>query len=176
MPSLAELAASGPAPAGERPRLKLAQRSAAPAATSVAPASSSASPFGAARPREETLRAKGVDAAEVDKKIDLKASSSRLTRQQQEEADAVAEDLAAVEAELRRANEMELPENDLRAKAEAKRQELDALLSKFAQLNAERQAAKPAENPAQPRRHFERPSERRKRLEAAAQANQRNAY
>lgn len=124
-----------------------------------------------------TLAAKGVDAAEIDKKIELKTrASTRLTRQQQDEADAVAAELAHAERELREANENEMPENELRAKAEEKRAELDGLLASFAKINMERaeasKAAGSTAGAAKPvtaqRPNFERPSERRRRLEAAA--------
>ena len=78
-------------PAG-RPKLMLKKRDPAAAAKAAAERSASASgkpnPFGAARPREETLKAKGVDVKLMDKKIEAKTTSTtRMTRQQREEAD-----------------------------------------------------------------------------------------
>jgi hypothetical protein len=67
-------------------------------------------------------------------------------------------ELTRFEAELREANENELPEESYRLKAEAKRKELTALMTKFAKENEEQQ-------PSSSEMKFERPSERRKRLE-----------
>jgi hypothetical protein len=68
-----------------------------------------------------------------------------------------------VEADLRKANEMELPEDQFRIKAEAKRKELNDLMAKFTKENAEAEAAKSSSGDGD--RKFERPSERRRRLE-----------
>ncbi len=77
-------------PPSERPRLKLAPRSAA--AASSGPAKSSI--FGGARTREEILAAKGVDVKKKEAELDAKARPKRLTKQQ-------AEELAAAEAEIK---------------------------------------------------------------------------
>jgi hypothetical protein len=82
----------------------------------------------------------------------------RRTQEQEREIEAVRSELTKYEAELREANEMELPEETYRLKAEEKRKELSALMAKFAKENEEQQ-------PAASEMKFERPSERRKRLE-----------
>lgn len=98
------------------------------------------------------------------------------------EQDKKVEDLRAelteIELKLREANEMELPEEEFRVAAEAKREELNGLVKEFTELNMKefeaRQAKKESDrhssrgDPNGGRgggRNFERPSERRRRLE-----------
>ena len=88
-PGAPEAPAASP-PAG-RKRLQLKKRDPAAAAAnaaSLAPSSGKANPFGAARPREEILQGKGVDARAEDRKREQKTlAAKRLTRMQREEAD-----------------------------------------------------------------------------------------
>ena len=88
--SALDAAVTSSEPPSERPRLKLAPRSAA--AASSGPAKSSI--FGGARTREEILAAKGVDVKKKEAELDAKARPKRLTKQQ-------AEELAAAEAEIK---------------------------------------------------------------------------
>ena len=98
------------------------------------------------------------------------------------EQDKKVEDLRAelteIELKLREANEMELPEEEFRVAAEAKREELNGLVKEFTELNMKefeaRQEKKESDRPSSGggpnggrggRRNFERPSERRRRLE-----------
>ena len=101
-------------PAG-RPRLQLKKRDPAAVAAQDRARANSASgkpnPFGAAKPREETLKAKGVDAAEMDRAIEARTNAAtRLTRQQREEADVLSAAVKEAEDALREANENEMPE------------------------------------------------------------------
>lgn len=124
-----------------RKKLVLKKRdpvAAAAAKSSLAPSSGKSNPFGAARPREETLLAKGVDVKEMDAKLESRTTAAkRLTRMQREEADIASARVARAEAALREANEKEMPENALLADLEAKRAELAQLLEKFAKVNIE---------------------------------------
>ena len=79
------------------PKLKLAPRgstSAAESSTSTAASAGSAksNPFGAAKPREVTLQAKGVDVIAEEAKVEAKLKAARplrFTKAQQEEVDAL---------------------------------------------------------------------------------------
>ena len=85
----------------------------------------------------------------MDRKTELKAQAAhRLTRQQREEADAIAAEVKHAEEALREANEKELPENALRATLEQKRKELNDLMEQFAAANLE---ARSQPRPKQPR-------------------------
>lgn len=73
-----------PAPAeysgsGGRPRLQLKPRSKAAPQDSGAAGGGSSSIFGAAKPREAVLASKGIDPTLVDKRVERKASVTRLT-------------------------------------------------------------------------------------------------
>lgn len=158
-------------PAG-RPRLQLKPRSKAAAPQAAGGGSSSI--FGAAKPREAVLASKGIDPTLVDKRVERKASVARLTAEQDRQVEALRKELTEVEEKLREANEQELPEEEYRVAAEEKRQELNKLMKEFAELNlkgpsadvkveegADAKGSKP-----DGRKHYERPSERRRRLEA----------
>ena len=122
-----------------RPRLQLKKRDPAAAARLAQQAPRRGSnPFGDAKPREEVLTNKGIDVRAMDRKTELKAQAAhRLTRQQREEADAIAAEVKHAEEALREANEKELPENALRATLEQKRKELNDLMEQFAAANLE---------------------------------------
>jgi hypothetical protein len=80
---MSEFAAAGEgapaaAPTGERPRMQLKPRSKAAGATGGFANTGSNNPFGAARPREEILKAKGVDVAKID--AELEERTRRLPR------------------------------------------------------------------------------------------------
>ncbi|KAL7483780.1 hypothetical protein ACHAWX_000187, partial [Stephanocyclus meneghinianus] len=168
-----------PAPSsytGERPKLNLKPRSqtkdpTTPPTTSAS--SSKSNPFGAAKPRELVLQSKGIDPAAADKKAERKAGVVRLTDEQNRRVEAVRAELEEIEAQLREANENELPEEEYRVAAERKRDELNELMKEFQSVNLrdaegsttraeeeERRGGKREET-----RKFERPSERRRRLE-----------
>ena len=73
-----------PAPAeysgsGGRPRLQLKPRSKAAPQDSGAAGGGSSSIFGSAKPREAVLASKGIDPTLVDKRVERKASVTRLT-------------------------------------------------------------------------------------------------
>ena len=79
----------GAEPPMQRKRLQLQPRSEAGAAAAQASQSAKANPFGAAKPREEILASKGMNAADMDKQIERKAAPVRLTREQEEEIAAI---------------------------------------------------------------------------------------
>lgn len=81
------------------------------------------------------LASKGIDASLVDAKVERKASIPRLTAEQDRRIEALRKELTAVEERLREANEMELPEEDLRIESESKREELNALIAAFHEAN-----------------------------------------
>ena len=134
-------------PAG-RPKLMLKKRDPAAAAKAAAERSASASgkpnPFGAARPREETLKAKGVDVKLMDKKIEAKTTSTtRMTRQKREEADQLSQAVREAEDALREANENEMPENALRETLAAKRKILNDFMEQVAAANMQKVGGAP---------------------------------
>lgn len=166
---------------GVRPRLQLKPRSATASGDHGGGGSSGKSnPFGAAKPREQVLASKGIDASLVDKRVERKASVPRLSAEQDKQVEDLRSELTDIEEKLREANEMELPEEDFRIAAEGKREELNVLVKGFHELNLKERNARPAERmerssasgkgaggaPGEtPPRKFERPSERRRRLE-----------
>ncbi|KAL7532086.1 hypothetical protein ACHAWF_004008 [Thalassiosira exigua] len=169
---------------GVRPRLRLKPRSANAGSTSQdpSPRAGGSNPFGAAKPREEVLASKGIDASLVDKRVERKASVPRLTAEQDRQVEDLRAELTDIELKLREANEMELPEEDFRIAAEEKREELNVLVKGFNEMNLKEraegdQARKErdggrgggghgaAGGAGSPQRKFERPSERRRRLE-----------
>ena len=92
-----------------RPKLMLKKRDPAAAARLAQTRSRGSNPFGDAKPREEVLTSKGVDVKAMDRKTELKAQAAhRLTRQQREEADALAAEVKNAENALQEANEKEL--------------------------------------------------------------------
>eukprot|EP00585_Thalassiosira_rotula_P014162 CAMPEP_0196164774 /NCGR_PEP_ID=MMETSP0911-20130528/886_1 /TAXON_ID=49265 /ORGANISM="Thalassiosira rotula, Strain GSO102" /LENGTH=159 /DNA_ID=CAMNT_0041430081 /DNA_START=23 /DNA_END=498 /DNA_ORIENTATION=- len=132
---------------GVRPRLQLKPRSATAGKSSGASGggSSKSNPFGAAKPREEVLASKGIDASLVDKRVERKASVPRLTADQDRQVEDLRKELTEIEEKLREANEMELPEEDFRVAAEEKREELNELVKGFHDLNLEERNARDAE-------------------------------
>ena len=86
-------------------------------------------------------------------------------------------ELTEIEKQLREANEMELPEEKFRVAAAPKRKELTELMAEFAQSNSSQQTNSSAvtkgtetsERSSHPK--YERPSERRKRLEKQTPRN-----
>ncbi|GMH71669.1 hypothetical protein TrLO_g15417 [Triparma laevis f. longispina] len=152
----------------QRPRLKLAPRTKPPSTNQPSSSSTSSSIFGGARSREEILASKGIDLKKQEEALEKKAAVVKLTKDQEEEAEACRSELAYAEKELREANEKELPEGDKRSKMEAKKTELADLLAKFAEVNLKKTKETEAEiqeklKEGKPR--FERPSERRRRQE-----------
>ncbi|KAL7470513.1 hypothetical protein ACHAXS_010767 [Conticribra weissflogii] len=125
-------------PAGERPRLHLQPRSSTAAASAAAPASpSKPNPFGAAKPREEVLASKGIDPTLVDTRIEKKAHVPRLTAEQDRQVELLRKELTEIEEKMREANENELPEEEYRVAAEEKREELNDLMRRFQEVNLE---------------------------------------
>ena len=86
-------------------------------------------------------------------------------------------ELTEIEKQLREANEMELPEEKFRVAAAQKRKELTELMAKFAESNSSQQTHSTSETnvteTATRSNHpkYERPSERRKRLEKQTPRN-----
>lgn len=138
----------GTTPAAELPR------SARPRSRSI---SSKGDPFGAALPREQVLKQRGIDPSEQDSRFELKAEVAHFTPEQEAEVEAVQAQLTKLEREWRNANENELPEEQIRTAAESKRTELNALMKKFHDINAAAAASE--------QNQYERPSERRHRKE-----------
>jgi len=79
--------APAPDPTRTRPKLKLAPRSKT-AGTTASTGGASSSIFGAARSREDVLKEKGIDAKTLDEKVNKKAQVLKLTKDQEEEAEA----------------------------------------------------------------------------------------
>ena len=86
-------------------------------------------------PREQVLKQRGIDVAKEDYRFECKAEVAHFNREQEAEIERVRAELTKLEKELRQANEMELPEETLRAQVEPKRAELNDLLTKFAEMN-----------------------------------------
>ena len=97
--------------------------------------------------------------------------SSQLLQEQEEEVEAVRKELTEAEIKLREANEMELPEETYRVKYDEKKKELNGIVEKFSKMNLEKKksrgsAGEGGDSGATGQRlHYERPSERRKRLD-----------
>lgn len=94
-----------------------------------------------------------------------------LLQEQNEEIQAIQAELTKAEADLRDANEKELPEASFQKVVDTKRKELQDLMETYAKENAKDNAQ---ETNAAERKHFERPSERRKRLEEQGGASHGN--
>ena len=127
----------------------------------------SSNPFGAAKPREEILAKRGVDVRLVDERVEKKATVAHLSREQDEEVEAVRQELTRAEENLRDANEKELPEETFRVLCEEKRKELNELVAKFAEVNLKKEKERGGRGgsdvaPGQHQRH-PRPSERHAR-------------
>jgi hypothetical protein len=112
-------------------------------------------PFGEALPREQVLKQRGIDVAKEDFRFERKAELSKFTRDQEAQIEAVRVELTKAETLFRQANEMELPEEEFRAAAEAKRNELNDLVKKFTDMNVTSKTEKLTSNV--------RPSERHRR-------------
>jgi hypothetical protein len=121
--------------------------------------SAKGNPFGAAVPREQVLKTRGIDASVMDASIERKANVLHFTSEQEAELEAVRVALTKAEKELLEANENELPEETFRIKAEAKRKELNDLMTKFAHVSVDPNSEKGQGEG----RGFERPSERSER-------------
>jgi hypothetical protein len=91
----------------------------------------------------------------MDASIERKANVLHFTSEQEAELEAVRVALTKAEKDLLEANENELPEETFRIKAEAKRKELNDLMSKFAHVSDEKGQGEG--------RPMERPSERQER-------------
>jgi len=126
--------------------------------------SSSSSIFGQAKPREEVLADKGIDVKTVDERIQKKAAVLHLTRDQELEVNELRAELATIEKSRREANEKELPEEAFRVAANKKKAELSEMMKTFAEEDRKK-GSQPV------RREYERPSERRKRLEQLKDEN-----
>merc|ERR1719221_2446798 len=109
---------------GVRPRLNLKPRSANAGKDNGGGGgvSSKSNPFGAAKPREQVLASKGIDAKQVDQRVERKAHRTKLTADQDKQDEELRLELTNIELKLREANEMELPEEEFRVAAEAKRE------------------------------------------------------
>lgn len=168
-----------------RPRLNLKPRSAqGVAAATSGGASRKSNPFGAAKPREDVLASKGIDAHIVDNRIEKKAAVRRFTSDQERDVEKLRGELTKIEEDMREANENELPEEEYRVAAEEKRTELNDLMAKFAESNLgdtgglseksqqvrsapQSREGNPVDNGGRPK--YERPSERRRRAEQQRQ-------
>ena len=91
--------------------------------------------FGEARPREEILRQRGLDAQDLDRQYDRKAAPIHYTPDQEQRLEQVRAALELAAAALRDANENEMPEDEFRRAEEQQRKELNALLEEFAKTN-----------------------------------------
>jgi hypothetical protein len=92
----------------------------------------------------------------MDASIERKANVLHFTSEQEAELEAVRVALTKAEKDLLEANENELPEETFRIKAEAKRKELNDLMTKFAHVSVDGNK----EGGQGEGRQFERPSER----------------
>ena len=145
-----------------RPRLKLKKRS--NNATSSKPKKSSgasSSIFGQARTREEILASKGIDSSALAKRVAAKTQRlPRMSKEEGETYESIQEEIAFAKSELEKA-ETEEAKATANAEIATKQAELKALVDgvrKAAedQMKAPKEAGRP---------RFERPSERRRRLD-----------
>ena len=122
------------------------------------------SPFGAARPREEILKSKGVDYKKVEEDLAKRtAKMPRMTREQQEELKAARAEVAFAQETLKNAET-----DDERKAAEAevtqKEKEIAEMVESFKKVNLEKRQSRAKEGgkDEQQGRPFIRPSERRR--------------
>jgi Spy/CpxP family protein refolding chaperone len=136
-----------------RSRLQLKPRSAEGVAAAQASNSGKSNPFGAARPREEILREKGVDIQKMEADLDKRtAKLPRMNKEQTEEYDAL------VEAHSFEQSEVEKAENEAgKAAAEAKVATAKKAIDEW--------IVKLRETELSSKKTYERPSERRARAE-----------
>ena len=140
----------GPPPEGGRRRLQLKPRSAEGVAAANAQRSTKSNPFGAARPREEILKAKGVDVGAMEAKLDAKtAKLPRMNKEQQEEYDSLSDALKFEQSEIEKADTPEA-----KAAADEKVKAAQTALDEWV-----------AALRATEKKSYERPSERRARAE-----------
>lgn len=88
-------------------------------------------------------------------------------------------ELDHVEKLRREANEKELPEEQYRVEVEKKKKELNDLMKQFSEMNATKkveQQSVPKRDTGGERRQYERPSERRKRLEQKRESGDDQYY
>ena len=146
-----------------RPRLKLKKRTNNAAAASKPKKSSGASSsiFGQARTREEILAAKGIDSSALAKRVAAKTQRMpRMRKEERETYESIQEEVAFAKAELEKA-ETEEAKAAATAEIASKEAELKAHIDGIRKAAEERlKAPKEAGRP-----RFERPSERRRRLE-----------
>ncbi len=152
-------------PAG-RPRLKLKKRTKPLPNRGAAPAASSgnSSIFGQARTREEILAAKGIDSSALEKRIAAKTQRlPRMSREEGETYDAIGQEIAFAKSELEKA---ETDEDKAKAQAEIdlKEQQRKDHVENIRKAQEAKLKA-PREDGARGRPRFERPSERRRRLD-----------
>lgn len=154
-------------PPSERPRLKIAPRTA-----TTAPTSAKSSIFGGARTREEILASKGIDARKKDAELETKARPKRLTKQQAEELEAAKAEIMFEQERLATATTAG-DKAAAQANVDAKEKEVAALGEKFKAQNLAYEHKKTAEKAggaaggAPKRPQFVRPSERRRMREEA---------
>lgn len=114
------------------------------------------------------MASKGIDAKKVDERIQKKATVIHFTKDQDAEIQAVQAELSRAEADLRNANEQELPEEKYRVVVEQKKKEMNEMVEQYTKENAEKAKEKAKAAGADGKHHFERPSERRRRLDEEA--------
>ena len=117
-------------PPQERRRLQLKPRSAAGAAQASknSPRSSKSNPFGAAKPREEVLRAKGVDVAAKEAELDKRVSKlPRMNKDQQETLDSLRSEVDFAKNELTKASTAE-DKSKAQTELDKKNAEMEALI------------------------------------------------
>lgn len=158
----------------ERPQRKKLELKPRTVSSKVSPQSSAqesnnrkSNPFGAAKPREEVLASKGIDSKLVDLKFQKKASIVHFTKSQDAELDVIRRELKTAESQWREANEMELPEETYRVLTEQKRKELKEMMDKFKLENSKEEQLSSGDLT----KTYQRPSERRKRLEQEPKPN-----
>eukprot|EP00949_MAST-11_sp_MAST-11-sp1_P001936 g1936.t1 len=154
-----------------RPKLKLKARS-KPKTQDAASSAASSSIFGQAKPREQVLKAKGVDASELDSRVDAKVTRlPRMNREQQATYEAILNEVSFAKSELEKAETDEAREaatKEIAAKEEQVELFLDGVRS------AMEEKLKASKTDGRPR--FERPSERRRRMEERNRAGGRGGH
>ena len=164
-------AGQSPGEGGQRKRLQLKPRSAEGVKAAAAARPQKSNPFGAARPREEILKSKGVDASALEKRIEAKTRTlPRMNKEQTEEYEGILGEHKFAVAALEKATTDE-DKAKQKAEVDAKKKALDEFVATIRSAGAAKAAEGGGEaggKPARPR--FERPSERRRRQEERDQA------
>ena len=159
----------------ERPKPMLKKRSKNAGDVAGYVKSDKPSPFGAARPREEILKAKGVDYKKVEADLSKRTAKIKLMstlRDQHEELKAARSEVSFAQESLKNA-ETEEERTSAELEVAQKEKEIAEMLENFKKINLEKLEKKKGDSKGNGQRPFIRASERR-RMRAERERERRN--